>query len=217
MIYALLPDASHIQEEEELIYDATLIPFNGYANVTFSNPEIDYQQRFGAPEVIEFVGNLQNAAWLDHIGTAPLGFLLLSKRMVRVLESIRPFRRRLIPTTIYSESIAHLVRDESTGRRTWYQVQDPHLRNDEFVILQPLENIACLDHDLTLVEGVPFRQSDREYLSFDAAQHLELRTPEGGLPPVFGVPELVYTCFSEEAKQACDKAGLKGLWWRPQP
>ncbi|PTL85984.1 hypothetical protein DAT35_03075 [Vitiosangium sp. GDMCC 1.1324] len=68
-----------------------------------------------------------------------------------------------------------------------------------------------------MVGGVPFRQTGREYLSSDRAEHLELRAPEGGFPPVFFVPELLFYCFTEEAKQACDKAGLKGLWWRPQP
>ncbi|HEX8697574.1 MAG TPA: hypothetical protein VF815_01935 [Myxococcaceae bacterium] len=216
MIYALLPDTAHIQEEEEPLFDATLIEFNGYADVAFSNPDIDYHQRFGAPTVIEFVGKLENAAWLDHIGTAPMGFLLISKRMVRVLESVGPFRHRQIPAVIYSESIAHLVRDESTRQRTWYQVQDRRLLNDDFIILQLLEKLDCLDPDRTLVGGVPFRHSGREFLGRDGAQHLELRVPEGGFPPVFFVPELLYYCFSEEAKHACDKAGLKGLWWRPQ-
>jgi len=216
MIYALLPDTAHIEEEEEPVFDAVLIEFDGFANARFFNPDVDYHQRFGAPEVLEFVGNLEHAAWLDHIGTAPVGFLLISKRMVRVLESVRPFRHRLIPATIYSKKIEHLVRDGTTGRRTWYQVQDPELRNDEFVVLQLLEQFDCIDRDRTIVSGLPFRQSDREYLGQDGAEHLELRPQDGGFPPVFFVPELLYYCFTEEAKQACDNAGLKGLWWRPQ-
>lgn len=216
MIYALLPDASHIHEEEEPIYDATLIEFEGYANAPFSDPEIDYRQRDGVPEHIEFVGKLEHVCWLDHVGTAPLGYLLLSRRMMRVLESISPFKYRPIPTVIYSEAIAHLVRDESTRRRTSCRVEDPRLRNDDFIILQLLEQIDCLDRERTMVDGVPFRDSNREFLGFDGAQQLTLREPDGGFPPVFCVPELLYYVFSEEAKQACDKAGLKGLWWRPQ-
>jgi hypothetical protein len=215
MIYGLTADAAH--HEEEGVYDAVLIEFDGYDGATFFRPGVDYRQECGAPEVVEFVGKLENAAWLDHIFTAPMGLLLISKRMVRVLESVGPFRYRLIPTTIYSEKIRHLVCDRFTGQRTWHQVTDPSLRNDDFVILQLEEELDCLDRDRTIVEGVPFRESSEHLLGMEEAQHLELRTPEGGFPPVFCVPELVFYCFSEEAKQACDKAGLKGLWWRPQP
>jgi hypothetical protein len=214
MIYALTADAAHIEEEN--VFDAWLIKFDGFAGATFFRPEIDYHQACGAPEVIEFVGNLENAAWLDHIFTAPMGLLLISKRMVRVLESVSPFRHRLIPTTIYSERIKHLLCAEDYWERTWYQVREPALRNDNFVILQLLDQVECLDYDRTLVGGVPFRQTGEEYLGMEEANPLVLHPPPGGFPPVFFVPELLFYCFTEEAKQACDKAGLKGLWWRPQ-
>jgi PAS domain-containing protein len=214
MIYALTADAAHIEEED--VFDATLIEFEGFEGATFFRPDTDYHELCGAPEVIEFVGNLENAKWLDHIFTAPMGLLLISKRMVRVLESVGPFRHRLIPTVIYSEEIRHLLCSPAYRRRTWYQVEDPELRNDDFVILQLVDQMDCLDPDRTLVEGVPFRQSGEQYLGTDDARPLVLRPPPGGFPPVFSVPELVYYCFTEEAKQACDKAGLTGLWWRPQ-
>lgn len=214
MIYALTADAEHIEEEN--VFDARLIEFDGYEGAMFIHPGVNYQQQFGAPEVIEFVGNLENATWLDYIFTAPMPLRLVSKRLVRVLESVKPFRHRLIPAVIYSEKVKHLVRDKVTKRRTWYEVSDPALRNDDFVILQVLEELNCLDRDLTTVGGVSFRQSGEEYLGAEEAGHLELRPPEGGFPPVFFVPELLYYCFTEEAKRACDNAGLKGLWWRPQ-
>jgi len=216
MIYALSPDASHVTEEDEILYDATLIPFEGFEDARFFRPDVDYNQGGGVPEVIEFVGKLENVASLDHIGTAPVGFLLLSKKMVRVLESVKPFRHRLIPTAIYSERIRHLVQDEDSERRTWYQVHEPSMRNDDFVILQLLDPTDCLDRDTTIIKGLPFRRSGKKFLGRGGAEHLVLREPEGGFPPIFFVPELLYYCFSEEAKLACDKAGLKGLWWRPQ-
>jgi hypothetical protein len=214
MIYALTADAAHIEEEN--VFDAWLIKFDGYEDARFSRPDIDYHDFCGAPKILEFVGNLENAAWLDHIFTAPMPLPLVSKRMVRVLESVGPFRHRQIPAVIYSERIRHLLCGEEYWGRTWYQVTDPALMNNEFVILQPLEQIDCLDHDRTLVNGVPFPQSGEQYLGKDEASPLVLRPLEGGFPPVFFVPELVYPCFTEEAKQACDQAGLKGLWWRPQ-
>lgn len=214
MIYALTASVSHI--EEEGTFDAVFIPFEGSKDATFFHPGVDYHRECRAPEVIELVGNLENVARLDHVFTSPLDVLLVSKKMARVLESVGAFRAHLIPTTIYSEKIQHLVCDKVSRRRTWHQVRDPTLRNDDFVILQLRDQLDCLDRDLTVVNGVSFRQSGNEYLGADEAQHLELRTPEGGFPPVFFVPELLFYCFTEEARQACDKAGLRGLWWRPQ-
>lgn len=214
MMYALTADTSHIEEED--VFDAVLIEFDGFEYATFRRPGIDYQREQGAPEVIEFVGNLENAARLDHLFTAPHDLMLLSRRMVRVLEAVRPFRHRLIPTVIYAERIQHLVRDRYTRRRTWYPVTEPALKNEDFVILQLLDETDCLDRERTLVEGVPFLRSGESRLGKEEASPLELRPPAGGFPPVFAVPELTFYCFTEEARQACDTAGLKGLWWRPQ-
>ncbi|WP_171811912.1 hypothetical protein [Corallococcus exiguus] len=215
MMYALTADTSHI--EEEGVYDARLIEFDGFENATFFEPGIDYQSHQGAPEVIEFVGNLESVARLDHLFTAPMGWLLLSRRMVRVLEEVGSFRHRLIPTVIYSERIRHLVQSGYPRRRTWHSVTDPSLKNEDFVILQLLERTDCLDRERTLVKGVPFHQCGEEFLGQEEAEPLVLRPPPGGFPPVFSVPELVFYCYTEEARQACEQAGLKGLWWRPQP
>ncbi|QAT84601.1 hypothetical protein EJ065_3032 [Corallococcus coralloides] len=214
MIHELLPDVTHITEDG--VHDAEIIEFDGFEYVTFHEPSIDYQREQGAPEVVEFVGNLENAAWLDHLVTTPLGLLLVSKRMVRVLESVGPFRHRAIPTVIYSKRIKHLVRDRFTRQRTWYPVTDPSMKNEDFVILQLLEETPCLDRERTLVKGVPFHQSGESVLGQDEALPLVLRQPPGGFPPVFCVPELTFYCFTEEARQACEAAELKGLWWRPQ-
>ncbi|ADO76066.1 hypothetical protein [Stigmatella aurantiaca] len=74
----------------------------------------------------------------------------------------------------------------------------------------------CLDREAPRVDGVPFSRSGKKRLGREVAEHLELREPEGGFPPVFFVPEWLYDCFSEEPKRACDSAGLKGRLWRPQ-
>ncbi|RKH56492.1 hypothetical protein D7W81_33680 [Corallococcus aberystwythensis] len=80
-----------------------------------------------------------------------------------------------------------------------------------------MERTDCLDRERTLVKGVPFHRCGEEYLGEEEAEPLVLRPPPGGFPPVFSVPELVFYCYTEEARQACEQAGLKGLWWRPQP
>ncbi|NNB84682.1 hypothetical protein HI292_03785 [Corallococcus exiguus] len=90
------------------------------------------------------------------------------------------------------------------------------MKNEDFVILQLLEETPCLDRERTLVKGVPFHQSSESVLGQDEALPLVLRPPTGGFPPVFCVPELTFYCFTEEARRACEAAELKGLWWRPQ-
>ncbi|NOK15456.1 hypothetical protein HMI50_00160 [Corallococcus carmarthensis] len=80
-----------------------------------------------------------------------------------------------------------------------------------------MEQTDCLDREHTLVKGVPFHECGEEFLGPEEAEPLVLRPPPGGFPPVFSVPELVFYCFTEEARQACEQAGLKGLWWHPQP
>ena len=216
MMYALSTDVSHAKENAD-IYDVDLIEFDGFEDVTFHDPGIDYQRQQGAPGVMEFVGNLERIAGRDHLLTAPLGWLLLSRRMVRVLESVGPFRHRLIPTVIYAERIRHLVQSGYPRRRTWHSVTDPALMNEDFVILQLLEQTDCLDRERTLVKGVPFHQCGEELLGYDDAEPLVLHPPPGGFPPVFSVPELVFYCYTEKARQACEQEGLKGLWWHPQP
>ncbi|WP_233592025.1 hypothetical protein [Corallococcus sp. AB011P] len=211
-----MSDASHIEDDAD-IHDVKLIEFDGFEDVTFFEPGIDYQRQQGAPEVMEFVGNLERIAGRDHLHSAPLMWLLISRRMVRVLEAVGPFRHRLIPTVIYSERIRHLVSKGYPRRRTWHSVTDPALKNEDFVILQLLERTDCLDRERTLVKGVPFHQCGEEFLGQEEAEPLVLRPPPGGFPPVFSVPELVFYCYTEEARQACAQAGLKGLWWRPQP
>lgn len=215
MFFALIPSVAHISDEG--VWDATTIPFNGSKDTTFFHPHLNYHEMFGAPDVIEFIGNLEHVSWLDHIATSPFHLLLISTRMVRVLESVGDFKARLIPTVIYSESIRSLVCDKTSGRRNNHKVNDSSKKNENFVILQLLENLDCLDRERTLVNGLPFAQSGIDFLAQDEAEHLELIEPTNGFPPVFRVPELVYYCFSDAARQACEKAGLKGLWWRPQP
>ncbi|RKI30235.1 hypothetical protein D7Y27_39245, partial [Corallococcus sp. AB004] len=194
MMYALTADTAHIEEED--VHDATLIEFDDFESVTFFEPGIDYQRQQGAPGVMEFVGNLESAARLDHLFTAPMGWLLLSRRMVRVLEGVGPFRHRLIPAVIYSERIRHLVQSGYPRRRTWYPVKDPALKNEDFVILQLLEQTDCLDRERTLVKGVPFHRCGEEFLGQEQAEPLVLRPPPGGFPPVFFVPELLYYCYT---------------------
>ncbi|RKH64755.1 hypothetical protein D7W81_17985 [Corallococcus aberystwythensis] len=79
-----------------------------------------------------------------------------------------------------------------------------------------MDETPCLDRNRTLVDGVSFQKSGKSRLGREEASPLRLRPPAGGFPPVFAVPELTFYCFTEEARQACEQAGLKGLWWRPQ-
>jgi hypothetical protein len=214
-MYYLHVDLEHITENNP--YDAELIEFPGCENVRFSNPAIDEYAR-GAPRVIEFVGNLDMARELDYLATRPYGYLLVSKRLIRTVQSVSLFRHELFPTIIYSREIGHLVMDEDTAYRTAYEVRDPSLYNTDFVILKMRETLDGLDEDRTIVRGgVSLRQSEEKYHDQYSIEHFEFREPEGGFPPVFHARQLVFYCYTEAAKQACERAGLKGLAFEPLP
>lgn len=215
MIYSLRSGLGHIEEGDDYC-DAVLIEFDRYLEATFLKPGVDYHALYGAPKVIEFVADLERISSLNCLLTIP-DFLLLSRRLVQVLASVGPFRYRLIPVIIYAKRIAHLVQDRRR-QRTFYQVEDPSVRCDDFVILQLEDTLDCMDHERTFIEGKPFREYGRELITDNEPDlSLVLKEPEGGFPPIFYVPEIVAYLFSEEAKQACDAAGLQDLWWLPQP
>lgn len=215
MIYTL--DIDHPVTEDNP-YDAELIRFSGWKNASLSLPSLDKFDR-AAPSVIEFVGNLEHASRFAYLDTWPTGYLLISQQMVRVLEAVRPFRYELFSTRIYSRKIGHLVMDEDTRKRTSYEVSDSSLYTDNFVILKLRDTLDCLDRERTLVEGVPFLQSGEKYLGsfLPPGSHFAFHEPPDGFPPIFLVPELLFYCYSEEAKQACEHAGLRGLDFQPLP
>jgi hypothetical protein len=217
MIYTIDHDISHISSpitDIEHYKDAKLIYFAGWEDAMLENPAIDYTDR--VPPIIEFVGDLDVLEWSDFPYTSPT-FLLMSKKMLDVLLSIQPFKHRVYPTRVYSYGIEELVRDSFYGGRTDYQVEEPSLYTDKFVIMQLAETIDVLDEDKTIIKGQTARESDRRwYLSELEVEHYELTREEKELPPVFTTSKTPYF-FTEAAVRALAANNIRGVEFRPIP
>jgi hypothetical protein len=216
MIYTLRHDLSHMPtflSSGDRAQDVELIYFDGSGNFMLENPEIDYTDR--VPPVIEFVGNLDVLEWSDFPYVAPTR-LLMSKKMLNILLSVQPFKYRIYPTLIYSYEIEDLVRYTFDGTRTDYQVEDPSLFTDKFVIMQLAETTDVIDEHKTIVEGKPACESDIWYLGELVVEHYEFTREEKDLPPVFAAPNTPYF-YTEEAVRALEENNIRGVEFCPIP
>jgi hypothetical protein len=216
MIYTIHHDLSHRpspRPREARLRDAELIYFDGYRNVGFENPEMDFTDKL--PPVIEFVGNLEVMKWSDFPWT-DRPYLVMSRKMLEVLLSIQPFKYRIYPTLIYSYEIDELVRSALNGTRTDYHVEDPSLFTDKFIIMQLAETIDVLDEDKTIIEGKTARESGEWFLSEYDVEHYEFTRAEKDLPPVFAAPKTPYF-FTEAAVCALEANNIRGVEFSPIP
>jgi hypothetical protein len=232
MIYTLHRDLSHTSpiRPGEKNYEAELIYFDKCENVGFRNPAIDYTHR--VPPIIEFVGDLKILEWSDFPYISQ-SYLMMSKKMLQVLLSVQPFKYRLYPTLVYSYEIEKLVRYAFDGTRTDYQVEEPSLYTDKFVIMQLKETLDVLDEDRTLLKTSMLYPSDedsklreREFITaresgewffseYDVA-HYEFTRDEKDLPPVFAAPKTPYF-FTEAAVRTLEANNIRGVKFDPIP
>jgi hypothetical protein len=233
MIYTIDHDLSHRvspRPREARSWDAQLIYFEGYQDVGFENPEIDYTDR--VPPVIEFVGNLEVMKWSDFPWTDQ-PYLVMSRKMLDVLLSIQPFKYCIYPTLIYSYEIDELVRYAFDGTRTDYHVEDPSLFTDKFIIMQLAETIDVLDEDNIVLDsrilklpGVPNIKNPSEtitaaeidlwYFPNSYVKHYEFNREEKDLPPVFTTSKTSYF-FTEAAVCALKANNIRGVEFCPIP
>jgi hypothetical protein len=216
MIYTIDCDLSHRPSPRPTgnpPWDVKLIYFDGWVDAQFKNPEIDYTGK--VPPVIEFVGNLEVLEWSDFPYTDQ-PYLVMSRKMLEVLLSVRPFEYRIYPTLIHSYEIEELVRYTFDGTRTDYHIEDPSLYTDKFVIMQLAETTDVIDERKTIVEGKPAYESDIWYLSEYDVEHYEFTREEKDLPPVFAAPNTPYF-FTEAAVRALAENNIRGVEFHPIP
>jgi hypothetical protein len=216
MIYTIGHDVSHFPSPlgiGDYRWDAKLIYFDAHQNIGFENPEVDFTDKL--PPIIEFVGNLEVLKWSD-FPYIPQSYLVISKKMLEVLLSVQPFKYRIYPTLIYSYEIEELVRYTFDGTRTDYQVENPSLFTDKFVIMQLAETTDVIDEHKTIVEGKPACESDIWYLGELVVEHYELTREEKDLPPVFAAPNTPYF-YTEAAVRALEENNIRGVEFHPIP
>jgi hypothetical protein len=229
MIYTIDCDLSHrgIIRPGECNYDAQTIDFEGWINVGFKNPAIDYTDK--VPPIIEFVGELGLLEWSDFPYISQ-SYLLMSRKMLEVLLSVQPFKHQVFPARIYSYGIEELVKN-FWGERTDYKVEEPSLYTDKFVIMQLKEALDILDEDKTILKCsmlypsddadafteekfITARESGEWYFSEFDVEHYEFTKDEKDLPPVFTTPKTPYF-FTEAAVRALAENNIRGVEFRP--
>jgi hypothetical protein len=239
MIYTIHRDPSHRTSPPHRTsprpsgarpWDAELIYFDGYRNIGFENPEIDYTNK--VPSVVEFVGNLEAMKWSDFPYT-DRPYLIMSRKMLDVLLSIQPFKYRIYPTLMYSYEIDELVRSALDGTRTDYHVEDPSLFTEKFIIMQLAETIDVLDEDNIILDsrilklpGAPEIKNPKEtitaaetglwYFPDSYVKHYEFTREEKDLPPVFTTSKTSYF-FTEAAVHALEANNIRGVEFRHIP
>ena len=116
---------------------------------------------------------------------ADLGYPIVSKKMVNTLLSVGQFNHEVKPLTIYD------WKSEET--------------TDEFVFLHLLEWKDIVD-----------RENSIYYPEIGGIDEIALKEPRGGYPPLFLVVGSEPTWYvSEEAKEALERADVKGVHFVP--
>jgi hypothetical protein len=233
MIYTIDRDLSHrispVRSGEEN-WDARLVLFDGWEDAGFKNPVIDYTDK--VPAVIEFIGDLEVLEWSD-FPFINQGYLMMSRRMLEVLLSIQPFKHRVYPTRVYSYGIEELVCHSYDGTRSDYQVEEPSLYTEKFVIMQLTESLNVLDESKTILarsvlqlagstdvsnEGdiIAASESGIWYYPESWTKHYEFTREEKNLPPVFTTPKTPYF-YTEVAVRALEENNIRGVEFHPIP
>jgi hypothetical protein len=207
MIYTIDPDYSILRPSHSRS-DAKLIFFEGFTKNRLRDPNIDYTSK--VPPIIEFVGDLEFLEGMDFLYTFQ-EYLIMSKRMLNILFSVNPFKHRVYPTRIYSYEIEELVRNSSSGGRINYQVEEPSLYTDKFVIMQLTEALDILDEDKTIIHGESARNiSDSLYWHIDISCYTFTKLEEE-LPPVFATPKTLSYYYTEAAVLALHDNDVVGI------
>jgi hypothetical protein len=148
------------------------------------------------PEQIRFEGDAGVSQGIDYL-YAKTGWSIMSKRMLNVLLSIRPFPHQAIPVVIED---CRVMPSEAGWKRA-------STVNGDYVILQLLEHLDALD----LENSVYYHNVARKASNIEKSV---FREPEGGFPPIFRLSVAgarVPLYVSAEAKTALEVAGVTGV------
>jgi hypothetical protein len=194
--------SNHVNED--LGYDAELIPFEGSENL--STEMCRYPESVEFPNPVMFHGLLKNVRQSDYPLTRP-SLPLMSKRMVEVLESVGSFPHNVLSVRITDGVIGRRLSDNDSHYDEQGNLK-PEYYTDDYVLLQLTEHLDAMDLDrseygrynpktnlVRLVEKFVFKDIGREF------------------PPIFRLTHSPVDLFiSEAAKEALDAAGMKSLW-----
>jgi hypothetical protein len=153
------------------------------------------------PEKITFMGFDNLLAHTDYPYFSGMGFWpIISKKMLTTLLLAKDFPHQVIPIIIKRAN-------------TFLQIEKENILSTnscDFVILQLLEHLDCLDMDKSEYTCVPYNSNPS--INRLIVHKMVLKEPENGFPPIFRVKENEISLYvSTEAKKALEKAGIQGL------
>lgn len=155
------------------------------------------------PNPLRAYADKQRLAKLD----APefsLGLRLFSKRMIDVLEAIRPFKYRALQTHIFDLELRDWS-EKHQGRNPVYADAC-----EDFVVFGLEEDTDCFDFDKSIYKPSRFDPSLPNIIKRKVFKY-----PELGFPPVFQLRGLSGLYISGEAKIALENSGVENLNLHP--
>lgn len=199
-IYEIDWDTSHLVDIE---YDVFHVP---YEDNNFLGSEILDDFEFEHPKEILFRGDFSVLNKVDFLVNDLLA-PILSKKMIRILESIGSFPHRTISCGIIDFKISP---DDSFENFEKSILKPETEVNREYEILHILEHLDVLDYE----------KSDIIMSKIDPSEVSKIRKyvfkePTDGFPPIFRIKEIFTPLFiTEKVKQEFESTGIQGIKYK---
>jgi hypothetical protein len=158
------------------------------------------------PEIIYAEGNLEALEYTDYpiLKTNPLS-LVISKRLLELLLTIKPFAYRVTPLVIINDIAQREEKYLPSG-----EVKPGVKTNTDYVLVKLLRHVP-MDREKSI-----YRQSmyeGKEFISW--IEPLELLEPEDGLDPIFRVKEIPESLFvTKEAREQMEQHEIQGILYK---
>jgi hypothetical protein len=193
-VYRLSHSYDHLID---MHFDASFEPFEGDIAIDVN---MMGKEEFQKPDVIYLRANFNVIPAKTDFPITDLTFPILSKKMIHVLEKVRPFKHRLLNTIMVDDT--HL---------TSYLDQQGELlsdvrRDNSYFGLQFSEYTEAFDYTNSIFTP---RKSNLDQVG--VIRKLVLKTPKDGFPSFFKIKEnLTYELLSQDAKEALESNQIKG-------
>jgi hypothetical protein len=200
--YGLMHDTETMNQD--LGSHAQVVPFERYEEISTGMSDPSEPVEF--PNPVQFHGLLSTVKQTDFPVTEE-GWLLMSKRMVEVLESVGSFPHRVLPTRILEGDIGQSLAE---GDRR-FDVQGnfkPEFYTDDYVLLQLTEHLSTMDLERSVYDYYNPRVN-----MLSGIEKLVLKDIGQEYPPIFRLSHCPVDLFiTDVAKQALEAAGIRGYW-----